>query len=52
MSPRTFKNLDFFAITSSKFNKTTSFWTNFENNFVAFTLLRVQISSLRELKLR
>ena len=29
----------FFAITFSKFNKTTSFWTNFKDNFDVFHII-------------
>ena len=33
-------NLDFFAITSSKFNKKTLFQTNFKDNFDGFHIIK------------
>ena len=33
-------NLDFFGITSSKFNETTSFQTNFKDNFDGFHIIK------------
>ena len=55
MSPRTSKNVNYFesylkfkktlkfglfAITSSKFNKTTSFWINFKDIFHGFHIIK------------
>ena len=56
MSPRTLKNVDYFenylnfektlkfglyfAITSSKFNKTTSFWIYFKDKFYGFHIIK------------